>query len=174
MIRRRVLAAFALLPLTANAPMPRFEGAAFARAMIDPQNAARRLAGVPDLVWDDALAADAREWADHLAQTSSFYHSDDDRGRDPQGEGENLFMGTEGAYSYQQMVGMWVDEKKFYRDGVMPNLSTTGNWDDVGHYTQVIWRSTKRVGCALASNGDVDYLVCRYSEPGNFMGESPR
>ena len=38
-----------MLPLTANAPMPRFEGAAFARAMLDPQNAARRLAGVPDL-----------------------------------------------------------------------------------------------------------------------------
>jgi len=174
MIRYRILAAIALLPLTANAPMPRPGGVAFIRAMLDSQNEARRAAGVPEIGWDDNLAVDAQQWADHLAGTSSFYHSDNDRGSDPDGEGENLFMGTQGAYSYQQMVGMWVDEKKFYRDGVMPNLSTTGNWDDVGHYTQIIWSSTRRVGCALANNGEDDYLVCRYSEPGNFYGESPR
>src|SRR4051812_8419872 len=154
MIGYRFLAAIALLSLTANAPMPRPGGAAFIRAMLDSQNEARRVAGVPEMGWDDNLAIDAQQWADHLAGTSSFYHSDNDRGSDPDGEGENLFMGTQDAYSYQQVAGLWFEERKFYRDGLFPNLSTTGNWDDVGLYPQIIGSSTRRVGCALANNGD--------------------
>ena len=52
-----------------------------------------------------------------------------------------------------------------------PDVSTTGNWQDVGHYTQIIWRNTTRIGCGLASNAQRDVLVCRYSPPGNFIGQ---
>ncbi len=173
MIRWKCLAILCLLPLTAAAGADP-SGDDFERAMVQTHNAARAAAGVEPLAWDDNLAADAQQWADYLATSNRFEHSNGDRGSDPEGEGENLFMGTEGAFSYQQMVKAWVDEKKYFVDGEMPNLSTTGDWDDVGHYTQIIWRSTRRFGCALANNGEDDYLVCRYSEPGNFMGERPR
>ncbi|WP_369405275.1 CAP domain-containing protein [Sphingomonas pruni] len=35
---------------------------------------------MPEITWDDNLAVDAQQWADHLAGTSSFYHSENDRG----------------------------------------------------------------------------------------------
>jgi hypothetical protein len=37
--------------------------------------------------------------------------------------------------------------------------------------TQVVWKTTTEVG--TASSGNQVYLVCRYSPPGNYDGESP-
>jgi hypothetical protein len=69
------------------------------------------------------------------------------------------------------MVGGWIDEKRYFINGVTPNFSTTGNYEDVAHYTQIIWRGTRTVGCALASNATDDYLVCRYAPAGNVVGQ---
>jgi hypothetical protein len=49
-------------------------------------------------------------------------------------------------------------------------VSRTGNWSDVGHYTQIVWPASQRVGCATASNRANDYLVCRYLPAGNIVG----
>jgi hypothetical protein len=40
----------------------------------------------------------------------------------------------------------------------------------VAHYTQIVWPTTQRVGCATASNRSSDYLVCRYLPTGNLVG----
>lgn len=80
-------------------------------------------------------------------------------------------MGTTQRFSYSQMVDSWGNEKKDFVRGNFPNVSSTGNWTDVGHYTQVVWRNTTEVGCAIASDGRNDYLVCQYNPPGNFTGQ---
>jgi Cysteine-rich secretory protein family len=87
------------------------------------------------------------------------------------GQGENLWAGTAGAYSYSQMVQGWGDEKQYFRAGSFPEVSSTGNWADVGHYTQMIWKNTTAVGCAVATGGGMDVLVCRYNPSGNFIGQ---
>jgi len=71
------------------------------------------------------------------------------------------------------MVAAWIREKQFFRPGVFPDNSTTGRVEDVGHYTQVIWRATTEVGCAETTSADEDILVCRYTEAGNYRGERP-
>ena len=71
------------------------------------------------------------------------------------------------------MVNAWVRERKYFKPGVFPDNSTTGNVADVGHFTQLVWRDTREVGCALAKNADNDVLVCRYSKAGNYVGEIP-
>ncbi|MBN1531047.1 MAG: SCP-like extracellular [Spirochaetes bacterium] len=125
--------------------------------------------GIPGLTWSQTLAEHAQVWADHLASIGgrSLMHS---QNSERPGEGENLWMGTSGYYSVTQMVDTWGNEKQYYRDGVFPNVSTTGSWFQVGHYTQMIWRDTREVGCARASAGGNDIFVCRYSPPGNYMG----
>jgi len=139
------------------------------QAMTAGHTAARAEVGLLPLAWDDALAADAKVYADELARTGKFQHSQEPRGAQP--EGENLWTGTRGAYRYEEMIGHWVAEKAFYRRGVTPDFSTTGRWEDVAHYTQIVWRGTTRLGCATASNAKDDYLVCRYTPAGNVVGQ---
>ena len=86
------------------------------------------------------------------------------------GVGENLWMGTHGAFGPEAMVGGWASEKRLFVPGIFPNNSRSGNWSDVGHYTQMVWPTTLRVGCALASTPRTDYLVCRYALAGNIDG----
>jgi hypothetical protein len=136
--------------------------------MIVGHNEARRRSGVAPLVWDVALSRDAEVYAQALARTRRFQH-DRQRGRNPR-QGENLFMGTRGAYSYADMVRLWVEEGRQFRPGRFPNVSRTGSVWHVGHYTQIIWPTSRRVGCATASNRTNDYLVCRYFPAGNIVG----
>ena len=131
-------------------------------------NSYRKEVGVRPLTWSDDLASHAQEWADYLASLGGeeLQHSENTD------EGENLWMGTQGRFTNTQMVDSWGEEKENFVEGTFPNVSSTGNSDDVGHYTQVVWRNTKEVGCAIASAGGNDILVCRYSPPGNFEGEA--
>ncbi|MCW3797427.1 CAP domain-containing protein [Sphingomonas sp. BN140010] len=132
-------------------------------------NAERARWRVPAMQWDPGLAAAADAYAAQLAVTGRWGHSP--RAARP-GQGENLWMGTRGYFTPEQMVGGWLSEGRMFRAGVFPQVSRTGNWSDVGHYSQVIWRGTTKVGCAIRSNRSNDYLVCRYSPNGNVDGRS--
>lgn len=140
--------------------------------LLAAHNRERTRIGVPALSWDAGLAADAKVWADTLARTNRFAHSPADPS-DPDVQGENLWAGTPSAWSPEEMVGLWIAEKRDYKPGVFPAVSKSGDLKKVGHYTQVIWRSTRRVGCALARGATEELLVCRYAEGGNVMGERP-
>ncbi|MDF1835414.1 MAG: CAP family protein [Alteraurantiacibacter sp. bin_em_oilr2.035] len=136
----------------------------FAERLLRTHNDARDDVGVDRLEWSNRLARQAQLWADELARRGNMQHSDKS-GR--VGTGENLWMGHAGYYSAETMVGAFVDERRLYRHGIFPNVSTTGQWRDVGHYTQVIWRSTREVGCAVARGQTDDFLVCHYYPAGN-------
>ena len=141
--------------------------AGFPARILAAHNAERARAGAPPLVWDNSLGTAAAGYATQMAISGRFAHSDRSLRR---GTGENLWMGTHGAFSVEAMVGGWASEKRFFTPGVFPNNSRTGDWEDVGHYTQMIWPTTQRVGCAIASTQRIDYLVCRYSGAGNIDG----
>jgi hypothetical protein len=141
----------------------------FAKTILDAHNHERASVHVPSLAWDSGLAADAAVWAKHLADTGRFEHSPFEARK---GEGENLWEGTRGGFSPAEMVGAWAAEKSYFEGGVFKNGMTGGHV--TGHYTQMIWRDTRTVGCAMASARDVDVLVCRYSPAGNVVGEAPR
>jgi hypothetical protein len=149
-------------------PQPR--GVALFRSeMMRDHNILRHDYGVPALAWDDALAAGARAYAQALAATHRFEHAARLPGQPV--AGENLWMGTRSAYAYHDMTGAWIDEGADFVAGRFPDISRTGSWHDIGHFTQMIWAETRAVGCGLAANGDYEYLVCRYYPAGNVMGE---
>jgi hypothetical protein len=139
----------------------------FPARILAAHNSERARMGMPPLTWDAALGNEAAAYAQQMAFTGMFQHSNRQARR---GVGENLWMGTHGAFSPESMVGGWSSEKRYFMPGVFPSNSRTGNWEDVGHYTQMIWPTTTRVGCALASTPRVDYLVCHYATAGNIDG----
>lgn len=140
----------------------------FPARILAAHNAERSAVGLPPLVWDNALGTAAAAYAQQMAVTGIFQHSDR---RARPGVGENLWYGTHGAYSVESMVGAWASEKRAFVPGIFPNVSRTGNWMDVSHYTQMIWPTTQRIGCALAATARTDYLVCRYAPKGNIDGK---
>ena len=166
--------AMLLLVLTAAAPPVVVEPRAFAgraprsdsamrSAMIAGHDDARDAVLVPRLAWDRKLAEAARDYARVLAKSGRFEHSGV--------PGENLWTGTRGAYRYDEMVAHWAAERRYLKPGRVPDLSTTGRFGDVGHYTQMVWPATTRFGCGFAGNGRAEYLVCRYAPAGNVFGQ---
>jgi uncharacterized protein YkwD len=140
----------------------------FDARVLAAHNRERLSMGIAPLRWNPALAESAQVWANHLAATDSFEHAAE-RSTDPQGE--NLWAGTKGYYTLEARVAAWIREKRYFKQGVFPQNSTTGNIEDVGHYTQLMWRDTHEVGCAQASGAREDVLVCRYRNAGNYIGE---
>jgi len=140
----------------------------FAMGLLEEHNRARAEVGVARLEWSNRLAREAHDWAQHIARQGRMIHANrEQRG----GAGENLWMGYAGYYGPDVMVGGFVAEQQHFRNGTFPQVSRTGNWRDVGHYTQVIWRDTQEVGCAVARGGTNDFLVCRYWPAGNVYNQ---
>lgn len=142
-------------------------GLTAAARILAAHNRERARLGIAPLQWDPSLAAAAASYGPTLARLGRLQHS---ARAWRQGQHENLWMGTRGAFSPEQMVGGWIAERAYYRPGVFPYVSRTGNWADVGHYTQMVWRGTTRVGCAIYPTARWDFLICRYSPPGNIDG----
>jgi pathogenesis-related protein 1 len=131
------------------------------RDMLAAHNAVRARVDVPPLVWSETLAAYAREWANTLAASGRFEHRR--RGR----YGENLFAVHNTRFLPVQVVNDWAGEARLY------NLRSNTCRGDCGHYTQIVWRRTREVGCAVARNGPREVWVCNYSPRGNRVGERP-
>ena len=110
--------------------------------MTAAHNTWRSDVGVPPLAWSDDLAAYAQEWADALeGQQCALAH------RATYTYGENLASATGVAFTPEQVVAMWGEEKAFY--------------------------DSQRLGCGQASCGATTLWVCNYDPPGNFGGERP-
>jgi hypothetical protein len=165
---------------TMSAPL--FEGATGEQGarLLAAHNRERVLVGAPPLQWDAELAMHAASYGPVLASLRTLVHSP--RAARP-GERENLAMARHGTMSPEQLVGLWAREKLILQPGSagpecperfgclrFPAVSRTGRWEDVAHYTQMVWPTSTRVGCAIVA-ADWDYLIFRYSPPGNIDGK---
>ena len=154
----------------APAPVdPRLPGATgeLAGRLLAAHNRERALVGHPPLAWDPYLAASAASYGPALASLGRLVHSP--RETRP-GQRENLAKAWHGTLTPEQLVDLWSREKRMLQPGLFPAVSRTGQWEDVAHYTQMVWPTTTRVGCAVFA-ADWDYLICRYSPPGNKDGK---
>jgi hypothetical protein len=112
----------------------------FAAEMLSAHNAARQVPGVPPLMWSSQLATKAQRWADTLAAI--------DESRMEGIPGQNIaYAGPPGSAKSGFIVSSWAAEvKNFdYEKNTCMNPSLK-----CYHYTQVVWRETKYVGCATA------------------------
>ncbi len=122
----------------------------------------RTKVNTPPLIWDKELAKTALKWAKKLKEKGcAFEHSR------ISGLGENLFMGTTGFYDPKDVVDAWGNEVEYY------NYEDNSCSGVCGHYTQIVWATTKKVGCAKIECNGNDIWVCNYDPPGNWVGQKP-
>ena len=135
--------------------------------ILDMHNKARAAVGAFPLRWDPYLACQAASYGPQLATAGRLVHSPR-TGRET--SRENLLQALPGT-SPASMMNVWIAEAQHFVPGTFPNVSRTGNWADVGHYTQMVWPTTTSVGCGIQRGiGRFDWLVCRYAPPGNRDG----
>ena len=133
----------------------------YARELLDAHNAYRTQIGEQPLAWSTRLAQRSEEWAMLLFQKGRF---------EPRRDGvfgENLFEKEGAASSPAEVVAAWMSEKRYY------NESANSCSARCGHFTQVVWRETRLVGCGVAHTKTKEIWVCNYDPPGNLAGERP-
>lgn len=126
-------------------------------------NRVRAAVGVPPLEWSPQLAAVAQRWADDLAASKRFAH------RPKSQYGENLFELIGTAATPADVVNAWASERNAYD----PRRQSCRTGAVCGHYTQIVWRKTRKVGCGMAQSGTRQVWVCNYDPPGNYAGQRP-
>ncbi|KAF6258873.1 CAP domain-containing protein [Scenedesmus sp. NREL 46B-D3] len=157
----------------AQAPPP-----ALYQQILDLHNTYRADHGALPLAWDTALAQSAAR----VAATCNFTHSG-------LPVGENLAAmwggGSQPARALMVAIDGWYDEVNIY------NFNTPGFYQNpgAGHFTQVVWVETARLGCATVyCNGNfwidprlvggtppraADMTVCHYAPAGNMVDFGP-
>jgi pathogenesis-related protein 1 len=151
-----------VLVLSATGARVPHELSPLALDMLAAHNAFRKHIGLRPLTWSDSLATVAQSWADTLLKRRQFYH------RPQSGYGENLFEINGGSSAApDDVVHDWVAESLDY------DYAANRCYSVCGHYTQVVWRSTVEVGCAVARGGSREVWVCEYGPPGNVVGQRP-
>jgi len=130
--------------------------------MLSDHNGFRAQQCAGPLAWSGSLAQAAQAYANSCPSNGNggFKH-DPNRGQ----VGENLFWGP--GTNARQAVKWWFDEIRDY-DFNNPVWSAA-----VGHFTQVVWKDSRELGCGVANCSGTLLWVCRYSPPGNWNVNNP-
>uniref|UniRef100_A0A3B4CYK3 LCCL domain-containing protein n=1 Tax=Pygocentrus nattereri TaxID=42514 RepID=A0A3B4CYK3_PYGNA len=132
------------------------------------------------MVWDTELERTAEEWA----ETCLWEHGP--AGLLPQ-IGQNLGVHWGRYRPPTSHVQAWYDEVKDYSfpypQECNPHCPFTCTGPVCTHYTQLVWATSSRIGCAINVCYDMNvwgqiwakavYLVCNYSPKGNWWGHAP-
>lgn len=134
--------------------------------ILDAHNKYRCMHGVPPLKWNIAIEANAKSWASETG--GKMKHSSWEARKKTNGFkmlGENLAWGSNQVTSATcaEFVKGWYSEIK-NTDGSKGLV--TGFGMSTGHYTQVVWKGSTDLGCAVEKH----LLVCQYGEAGNMGG----
>lgn len=131
----------------------------FQRDILEQTNKKRALHSAPALEWDWKLTDFAANYAKKFdCNNVKLIHSDGPYG-------ENLAAGFVGG---KDPVNAWYDEIKDY------DYSNPGYSEATGHFTQLIWKDSSKMGCAKVTCDNVwrQYTICEYSSRGNIVGTS--
>ena len=149
--------------------------------MVQAHNDVRAEHDVQPLAWSDEVAAHARQWAQYLAEENNCQMMHRPRsGQFARLYGENLYWASaillsNGRRRPQQIhpahvVANWAGESKNY--SYRENSCAAGK--SCGHYTQLVWKGSKTLGCGMAFCEDSSQIwVCNYDPPGNIIGQKP-
>ncbi|KAL2502795.1 CAP superfamily protein [Forsythia ovata] len=140
-------------------------------AYVKAHNDLRRKVGVPPLTWEANLTFAAYSWAQLRKVDCNYRH------HSPGKYGENLFWMQYSEFTPASVVQHWFNEKQFF-DHTTNRCRCQPETDgcECGHYLNVIWKTTTRVGCSgsvYCDNQKGVYVVCAYDPAGNIKGMNP-
>ncbi|CAF0915148.1 unnamed protein product [Rotaria sordida] len=154
------LAVFAIVSANAFTPAQlTFQGETLQR-----HNTLRARHCAKSLQLNNNLNKIAQDYADYLAATNGFQHSNN-------GYGENLYMSSSSVplanLHGNEATQAWYDEIEDY------DFSRPGFSGATGHFTQIVWKGSTQlgVGIAFGNGGRRAIVVCNYDPPGNYMGQ---
>jgi uncharacterized protein YkwD len=140
-------------PTVGDIPPPGME------VVLESHNRKRKRHCAKPLEWSAELAEVAQGWADTLKKRGCPLEHNETK------YGENLAAGTASVMTGERAVDIWYEENARYRYG--PNEASAAT----GHFTQLVWRDSRRLGCGTASCDAKRVWVCNYDPPGNVKGE---
>jgi uncharacterized protein YkwD len=129
----------------------------------DMMNQYRSRHGAPPLSWDADLASLAQQWATHLAENKKFDHGMLVN-KEGHAVGQNIAMSGSKVWDPSIAIRLWYSERGKY-DFRKPGFSLA-----TGHFTQIVWVNTTKVGMGLCSANGGTVVVADFSPPGNVSG----
>uniref|UniRef100_A0A0N5BJ78 SCP domain-containing protein n=2 Tax=Strongyloides papillosus TaxID=174720 RepID=A0A0N5BJ78_STREA len=128
--------------------------------ILKESNELRAAHGAQPLTVDPAIEKKAQAYAEHLA--NKVGHMVHDPTNQQSKQGENLSQTSPNLAHISAKI--WYDEVKDY------NFNNQGFGHSTGHFTQLVWKGSSKVGCGVAASSIGVFTVCKYSPPGNVMG----
>jgi len=139
-------------------------GTEFQKTALEAHNKYRKKHHVGNLVLNEELCEIAQKYAEYMARTGNFAHSNGKY--NGKNMGENLFACYGMRITGDMMTDDWYDEVKQY------DFSNPGFVNGTGHFTQVVWKGSREVGFGFAQAKDGYYYgVANYYPAGNYLGE---
>ncbi len=159
--------------------------------MLEAHNRVRASVGVPPLAWSEMLAGVAQARAERQAAEGCRMQHDPEQ----KWYGENILWASALVYrragdvdasgavrtedvravqklTAEDVVGAWAEEAEWFV--AAENRCTAPAGRTCGHYTQLVWRDSREVGCGMAVCGDSGQIwVCNYKPQGNYVGRRP-
>jgi len=143
-----------------------------AELILNHHNKVRAEYGIPPLTWNAEISAYAQEWAIYLVKKNNNKMAHRfTLGKNIRAYGENLFWGSDfDYYSVLNASESWYEEKADYIYQPLDN----SNYHETGHYSQMIWNTTKEIGVGVARGTDGSMIVvANYYPAGNIVGYKP-
>jgi len=131
----------------------------------DRHNKYRLAHGAKPLILDAKLSQHAQNYAEKLANSCTFQHSGDPN------YGENLYWAWSSDPSFSlkgcEAVDSWYEESLHSYNYAEEPTDT-----ESGHFTQLVWKRSERLGVGLArSSAGRHVVVMKYDPPGNYVGQ---
>jgi len=129
-----------------------------------------------ELTWDDELAITAQRWTDQCKGGHDKVRTTPNMASVGQNYAQTGSSQNSGETDMNKFVQMWYDEVKDFDSSAVDAVTfdEPPNTGVVGHYTQVVWAKTQKVGCGFIQYQKNGFywktLVCNYFPAGNLIG----
>ena len=147
-----------------------FDFDSFYTELVNQHNLLRKKHKADSLTKLAAIAELAQETADKCKAVNGLQHS----GNSYNGQwmGQNLFVMGGAVPTGTEVADSWYEEIKDYDFDTGKSITPNAM---IGHFTQLVWKGSKQIGCAVAigpwkSYNPIYYVCCNYFPGGNVIG----